>query len=97
LSESNSRLVQWLRIHNDFFYIAEHSGCVYVPPDNTRYSTPDAFDEIESEMLQIVKEGEYTGIICDCNATTGKLLDYVETTEALLDMFDLDDDVNLIQ
>lgn len=48
-------------------------------------------------MFQIVKEGEYTGILGDCNAKTGQLLDYVETTEALLDIFDLDDDADIIQ
>ena len=43
-------------------------------------------------MLHIVKEGEYTGILGDCSAKTGtgKLLDYVETT-------DVDDDGDLIQ
>jgi hypothetical protein len=65
-----------LRINNDFLNIPEKLviGCVYIPPENTRYSSPDAFDEIESEMFQIVKEGEYTGILGHCNAKTGKLL-----------------------
>ena len=33
----------------------------------------------------------------DCNAKACKLLDYVENTEALLDIFHLKDDVDLIQ
>lgn len=88
-----------MRINNYFLNIPENLviGCVYVPPENTKYSSPEAFDEMESVMFQIVKEGEYTGILGDCNAKTGNLLDYVETTEALLDIFDLDDDVDLIQ
>lgn len=94
---SKSSFVQWLRINNYFLNILENLviGCVYVPPENTKYSSPEAFDEMESVMFQIVKEGEYTGILGDCNAKTGNLLDYVETTEALLDIFYLDHDVDL--
>ena len=65
-------------------------------PENTIYSSPDAFDELESEMLQIVKEGEYTEFLDDCKAKTGQLLYYVEITEAFLDIFYLDD-VDLIE
>lgn len=51
--KSKSSFVQWLRINNDFLHIPENLviGCVYVPPENTKYSSPEAFDEIESEML----------------------------------------------
>jgi hypothetical protein len=37
-----------------------------------------------------------TGLLGDINAKTGKILDYVETDKSLLTIFDLQDDVDLI-
>lgn len=70
---------------------------VYVPPENTKYSSTNAFNEIESEMFDIVKEGDYIGFLGDYNAKTRVLLDYVETDKSLLDLFDLDDNVDLFK
>ena len=71
-------------------------GCLYIPPKNTKYSSEEAFIEIEAEMLQIVKSDELIGIVGDFNAKTGLLLDFVETDESLLDIFDLNDNFHLI-
>jgi hypothetical protein len=56
----------------------------------------DAFNEIESEVFQLSEHSDLIGLLGDINAKTGKLLDYVETDKSLLTIFDLQDDVDLI-
>lgn len=97
--ETESDYVQWVKIDKSLLQ-SDHNfifGCIYVPPENTKYSSPEAFNEIESEMIDMVKEGDYIGFLGDYNAKTGTLLDYVETDKSLLDLFDLDEDVDLIK
>ena len=69
---------------------------IYIPPENTKYSCLDAFNEIESQMFQLSEHSDLIGLLGDINAKTGKLLDYVETDKSLLNIFDLQDDVDLI-
>jgi hypothetical protein len=71
-------------------------GNIYIPPENTKYSCLDAFNEIESEMFQLSEHSDPIGLLGDINAKTGKLLDYVETDKSLLTIFYLQDDVDLI-
>ena len=71
-------------------------GCVYIPPENTKYSSLDAFTEIESDIFRFRNSDEYIGLLGDFNAKTGKLPDFVETDETLLNIFDLEEDIDLI-
>jgi hypothetical protein len=71
-------------------------GCVYIPPENTKYSSTDAFSDIENEMFNLVKNGEHVSLLGDFNAKSGKLSDYVKPDEELLDIFDLYEDIDLI-
>ena len=72
------------------------TGCVYIPPENTKYSSTDAFSDIENEMFNLVKNGEHVSLLGDFNAKSGKLSDYVKPDEELLDIFDLYEDIDLI-
>jgi hypothetical protein len=56
----------------------------------------NAFNEIESEMFQLSEHSDLIGHLGDINAKTGKLLGYVEADKSLLNIFDLQDDVDLI-
>jgi hypothetical protein len=62
-------------------------GNIYIPPESTKYSCLDAFNEIESEMFQLSEHSDLIGLLGDINAKTGKLLDYVETDKSLLNIF----------
>ena len=75
----SSENVQWVKIDSSIFGTDTNGmiGNIYIPPENTKCSCLDAFNEIES-------------------AKTVKLLDYVETDKSLLNIFDLQDDVDLI-
>ncbi|CAG2209262.1 unnamed protein product [Mytilus edulis] len=56
-------------------------GIVYVPPENSSYSSVEAFNDIEREFH---KFNENTNLIClvgDFNARTGNLRDYIENND----------------
>ena len=91
--DSESDFVQWVKVGNDYLNLENDLilGCIYIPPENSKYSSNEAFVEIEDEMLQIVKNREYIGLIGDFNAKTGKLLDFVETDESIFDVLDTED------
>ena len=44
-------------------------GCVYIPPENSRYSSVDAFDEVENELIFFQEENIHTILIVDFNAS----------------------------
>ena len=96
--ETSFECVQWVKIDSSIFGTDKNVllGNIYTPPENTKYSCLDAFNEIESEMFQLSEHSDLIGLLCDINAKTGKLLDYVETDKSLLNIFDLKDDVDLI-
>ena len=71
-------------------------GCVYIPPENSKYSSSDAFDEIESEMISIVSvDKKYIALIGYFNAKTGTLNDIIQPDDSFLDLFDIDSDSDL--
>ena len=59
-------------LHNDIIL-----GCVYVPPEGSKYSNSESFDEIEKELIALSKDSNmYSAIVGDFNAKTGKWLHY---------------------
>ncbi|VDI12648.1 Hypothetical predicted protein [Mytilus galloprovincialis] len=70
----------WFSIDKKVFDSPENVifGIVYVPPENSSYSSVEAFNDIEREFH---KFNENTNLIClvgDFNARTGNLRDYIE-------------------
>ncbi|CAG2205169.1 unnamed protein product [Mytilus edulis] len=75
--ETNSKFVLWCKIskflnNEDILF-----GVVYIPPEYTSYSSPDAFNEIENEYLEFSTTFEHIFIIGDFNARTSNEKDYV--------------------
>ena len=87
--ETSSEYVQWVKIDSSIFGTDKNVllGNIYIPPESTKYSCLDAFNEIESEMFQLSEHSDLIGLLGDINAKTGKLLDYVETDKSLLNIF----------
>ena len=71
-------------------------GCVYIPPENSVYSSPEAFNDIEEEFLKLSRPNTLGAFLGDFNAKCGKLQDYVEPDESLLDILNLYDEIDLI-
>jgi hypothetical protein len=49
----------------------------YIPPENSKYSSLEAFNEIESELIQLSFGCDYFSLIGDFNAKTGDTQDYI--------------------
>ncbi|CAG2245049.1 EIF4B [Mytilus edulis] len=66
-------------------------GCVYIPPEGSKYSSVDAFTEIENEFLHLSEPNLKNVLIGDFNAKTSTLLDYVIPDQLLLEILNTDD------
>ena len=49
-------------------------GCVYIPPENTRYSSDNAFHELEGEMITFSRNSKHIFLLGDFNSRTSKML-----------------------
>ena len=97
--KSESEFVQWFEIHSKFTVLTEKvlMGSIYIPPENSKYASENAFDEIESELISLSsKNANYVSLFGDFNGRTGTMPDYVITDVDLLDnlgfLNELDDD-----
>ena len=74
---SESEFVQWVRISKDIFTIDSDLflGCIYIPPENSKYSSLEAFNEIESELIQLSSGWDYFSLIGYFNTKTGDTQD----------------------
>jgi hypothetical protein len=73
--QSESQLVQWI-ISNVAFDLQNDIilGCVRVPPEVSKYSNSESFNEIEKELIALSKDSNmYSAIVSDFNAKTGTL------------------------
>lgn len=70
---SESQFVQWVKISNVAFDLQNDIilGCVYVPPEVSKYYNSESFDEIEKELIALSKDSNmYSAIVGDINAKT---------------------------
>jgi hypothetical protein len=51
--KTDSEYIQWIKFSKDIFSDEFLLGCVYIPPENSKYSTIDAFTEIENEFISL--------------------------------------------
>ena len=82
--KSDSKYVQWVQIDRKLINCEKDMvlGAVYIPPENTRYSNVESFDEIQNEVTMINKEERFH--IClagDFNSHTGQLSDCIDIDE----------------
>ena len=73
-------------LHSNFL-----SGCVYLPHESSKYSSEEAFIEIENEMIQFSNNHSNIVLVGDSNARSGKLYDIVEIDEDFFDILDIAD------
>ncbi|CAG2217089.1 unnamed protein product [Mytilus edulis] len=97
---TESQFVLWFQISKSILSLNSDVifGCVYVPPENSKYSTIEAFEELENE-LNILTNTENCNIalVGDFNSKTGSLPDYIIPDESVVSMFDLDCDADILE
>ena len=66
--KTKSEFVQWVQISKQILENNEDLllGCIYIPTENSKYTSTDCFTEIEEEILQICKS--------DCNILCWEIL-----------------------
>ena len=76
----------WFRVHKDVFGLDTLFGIVYIPPEKSRYSSIDMFDEIGSQIIASTKEDISVRIMGDFNARCGKLNDVLSFDPDAIDL-----------
>jgi hypothetical protein len=62
-------------------------GCIYIPPENSLYSSDECFNEIETELCNSLTNDYTIALIGDFNSRTKNKDDYVKPDDNL-DVFD---------
>ncbi|CAC5383736.1 unnamed protein product [Mytilus coruscus] len=80
--KSDSEFVQWVKIENTpeqntSFLL----GCTYIPPSNSKYSSTEAFDEIENEFFSFQNDSTFYALVGDFNSRTAVLPDFFYANE----------------
>ena len=92
LIPSDSKYVLWLKILPSLTKLDGEMlfGNVYIPPENTKYSSPEAFREIERELINISHDSKYICLAGDFNSRTRSDLDYLQADEnEIIDVFSI--------
>ena len=64
-------------------------GCVYIPPENSLYSSINAFLDIENEIVNFIEKDMKCALVGDFNAKTAVLEDFSEPDETFLNVMDV--------
>ena len=78
---TDSEFVGWYRISKDILEILKDLllGVVYIPPEGSKYTKIEAFEECELELLELLSCNDSFVCLCgDFNARTGGLHDELE-------------------
>jgi exonuclease III len=75
LVDNTCKYVMWFRISR---YLLEKEddiflGIVYIPPENSKYTSPDCFSEIERVLISLANDCKYICLMGDFNAKIGNL------------------------
>ncbi|CAC5411896.1 unnamed protein product [Mytilus coruscus] len=81
--ETDSSFVFWFSVKKDFLELKKDLifGIIYIPPENTIYTSTDAFSEIELEYQKFNKNSNYICLVGDFNSRTANFIDFYEDLE----------------
>ncbi len=94
--ETDSKVVIWVSVMKKCLNIDKHLllGCVYLPPEGSRYASDDCFTLLEDDISRLNEaDDHYVMLVGDFNARTGHKLDFVPTDETIID--GLEDETNI--
>lgn len=77
-----NKYVSWFYIKGSIFKFNENIACgtVYIPPENSSYSSPKIFNEIENDLLSISINHKYICLLGDFNSRTACADEFYVTT-----------------
>lgn len=90
---TDSKYVHWLKLKSDLVHSVEDLilGIVYIPPENSVYSSSEAFNEIELDFLNLKSTFSHICLISDFNSRTSDKDDFIELDDISNHEYDLDD------
>ena len=67
-------LLLWVKVDGKVFNLEQPVifGTIYIQPEYTRYSSDEAFNQIEHELHSFSTYSKYVGLIVDFNSRTGE-------------------------
>ena len=89
--ETENKFVLWCKISSKLMKLNSDLllGIVYIPPEYSRYSSPDAFSQIENEYLEFTEKFKNICLIGDFNARTAEDDEFITLDEnTLFETFD---------
>ena len=80
IKNTNSKYALWFKCDGNLFQFDRPIifGIVYIPPEYTKYTSDEAFNEIQQELLSFQNTTKYICLLGDFNARTGVENDFVE-------------------
>ncbi|CAG2233970.1 unnamed protein product [Mytilus edulis] len=96
--KTKSDFVQWVSISNELLLDDKELllGCVYIPPENSKYASKEVFTEIEDELLHLQDNRCNIALLGDFNAKTRTLDDFVVPDDSLFEVLNNFDDNELL-
>ena len=87
---TGSEYVLWVRVNKDLSHTPQDLiiGSCYIPPENSPYSSQDAFIEIENELIDYFHSESCIMLLGDFNAKTKTMNDLLDMNEQTLDIAD---------
>ena len=78
--DTDSKYVVWFKCSEQLFKTDQpvFIGVVYIPPEYTKYSSEDAFSEMQQEYLSFSNRSKYICLLGDFNARTATATDFVD-------------------
>ncbi|CAG2188201.1 unnamed protein product [Mytilus edulis] len=89
--------VQWVKFSRDLFKAEFLLGCVYIPPDNSKYSSVDAFSEVENELISLLDNDNRYALVGDFNAKTPDLPDFCSPDDNFLQIMNINSDEEILK
>ncbi|CAC5408710.1 unnamed protein product [Mytilus coruscus] len=96
--KTKSDFVQWVSISNELLLDDKELllGCVYIPPENSKYASKEVFTKIEDELLHLQDNRCNIALLGDFNAKARTLVDFVVPDDSLFEVLDNFDDNELL-
>ncbi|CAC5396920.1 unnamed protein product [Mytilus coruscus] len=87
---TDCEFVLWVEIENIIEQKHLLLGCIYIPPENSKYSSQES-DQIEGELLSFKTESTVTALTGDFNARSSTLTDYIVPDDKLMRFLNIDE------
>ena len=78
--ETESNYIFWFKVSSKLFNLSDDLifGIVYIPPEDSSYLSPDAFDQVENEDRVLSQNYKYICLLGDFNSRTADDPDFIE-------------------